>query len=755
MDTEIDKLSLKINIDGAEKDTADNINAIATAIEALNTAVSSSGALDNLAKYSAGLQKMADSFQKAIAEMEKFSSSNLPKMEVPSGKSDEDKLPSAKGGKSASEDIKDEANATERLEADIVSLMETANKYTETTRYLKDGTEQLTQRFEEVGEGFKRTTTVIDGYIQSIREVENLEEDVEQEVRETNTDFLDQARAIEDVARQAEKLGGRVTTTERVLADGTSETTQKVEYLGDTFKKTEVYVNGLLKSMQQMPVVQKELNDATKKSTSGWSKFTRAVGRIALYRAIRSVLKSITKAMTEGIQNYAKYSESANKSISNIKNSFQQVKDSFGVTLGYLLEAFEPIITTISDGVVKLAENINMALASMSGKSTYSKAIKQNEDYAKSLDKVNNKLLSFDKFESLNKDGNNNEPRYEEVELGDELPEAAQAFKDIFDIVKEIVDAVIMIVEKLKPLVKKILPPLKKIIEKASESLEKILPLLTPIIELLLELVEPILDVIYAISDALAPVIEVILKVVTKILEFVVPIIKFILEIITTIIGAVSDGISNMKGWFENFGTNVKNIFANVKDWFVNLGTKIKDVFAGIGNGIKNAFQTVTNWFRDRIRDIGDWFKNLGESIKNIFKKVFEFVKNLYDNTIGKVVDGVKNVVGGIKNFFGNVGNTVKGWFGFANGGVPETGTVFYAGEAGAEIVYNTRGGQSGVANVEQISQAMLQALINYNAAQNGQTGGGNVYLDGRQVGQLVESSVYREGVRVGHFKKA
>ena len=47
----------------------------------------------------------------------------------------------------------------------------------------------------------------------------------------------------------------------------------------------------------------------------------------------------------------------------------------------------------------------------------------------------------------------------------------------------------------------------------------------------------------------------------------------------------------------------------------------------------------------------------------------------------------------------------------YANGGLPDKGTVFRAGEAGAEIVYNTPSGQSGVANVQQIAQAQKLAL--------------------------------------------
>lgn len=48
----------------------------------------------------------------------------------------------------------------------------------------------------------------------------------------------------------------------------------------------------------------------------------------------------------------------------------------------------------------------------------------------------------------------------------------------------------------------------------------------------------------------------------------------------------------------------------------------------------------------------------------------------------------------------------------FKNGGLPDKGTVFRAGEAGAEIVYNTPSGQSGVANVQQIAQATYNGTI-------------------------------------------
>ena len=48
----------------------------------------------------------------------------------------------------------------------------------------------------------------------------------------------------------------------------------------------------------------------------------------------------------------------------------------------------------------------------------------------------------------------------------------------------------------------------------------------------------------------------------------------------------------------------------------------------------------------------------------------------------------------------------------FADGGLPDKGTMFVAGEAGAEILYNMPSGQSGVANIQQIAQATYNGTI-------------------------------------------
>jgi hypothetical protein len=82
----------------------------------------------------------------------------------------------------------------------------------------------------------------------------------------------------------------------------------------------------------------------------------------------------------------------------------------------------------------------------------------------------------------------------------------------------------------------------------------------------------------------------------------------------------------------------------------------------------------------------------------------------------------------------------------YASGGLPDKGTMFVAGEAGAEMVYNMPNGQSGVANVQQIKQAMLGALLEYGRTQGSNGQPIEVYLDGEKVYQNTTRHAKKRG---------
>lgn len=98
---------------------------------------------------------------------------------------------------------------------------------------------------------------------------------------------------------------------------------------------------------------------------------------------------------------------------------------------------------------------------------------------------------------------------------------------------------------------------------------------------------------------------------------------------------------------------------------------------------------------------------------------------------------------------------------GYASGGYPEMGQLFLAREAGPELV-GTIGGQTAVANNQQIQQGIYQAARDANAEQNAllrqqnellrallEKDGGNVYLDGKKLLKSTEKAGRERGVSI------
>jgi hypothetical protein len=95
----------------------------------------------------------------------------------------------------------------------------------------------------------------------------------------------------------------------------------------------------------------REVGIGSKSSTGSVGKFVAALKRIALYRFIRFILKSITSAAREGIQNLARYSQviggidasRANETMSKFASMALQVKNSVGAALMPTLKALLPL----------------------------------------------------------------------------------------------------------------------------------------------------------------------------------------------------------------------------------------------------------------------------------------------------------------------------------------------------------------------------------------------------------------------------
>lgn len=193
-----------------------------------------------------------------------------------------------------------------------------------------------------------------------------------------------------------------------------------------------------------------KVGKAAKKSSGLISDMTKRIKQtvisFAIFGAVMKVSQTISKAFTEGIQNMAKYSSEFNGKMSEMASASATLKNSIGALTAPIISALTPAIVTLCTWLTNAINAMNRFIAAISRKSTWTKAKKQQVDYAASLDKTAGSakkaagaLAAFDDLNVLQKNdsgsgsggtGSGGSDLYEEVPTGKELSDKIQPFID-------------------------------------------------------------------------------------------------------------------------------------------------------------------------------------------------------------------------------------------------------------------------------------------------------------------------------------
>lgn len=199
---------------------------------------------------------------------------------------------------------------------------------------------------------------------------------------------------------------------------------------------------------------------------------------------------------------------------------------------------------------------------------------------------------------------------------------------------------------------------------------------------------------------------------------------------------------------YKTPGTNIKN---NIESPIQNTGQGLKtnqilnyisgqfnaQKWSGIGNNmvkdIVNGFNAINSQMTSSIKSLCNGMQSAANAApwSNIGRTIGQDIKSGIANVISSMSFNTTATANGVtKTISGAIRTTL-----YAEGGFPEEGTLFWAGEAGAEAV-GTINGRTGVANRDQIANAIAMAL----KPMLGNGGGGtetiyvNTYLDSQVV---------------------
>ena len=672
--------------------------------------------------------------------------------------------------------------ATDGLALDNLQIKITADA-SSATRSIK--------RLAESIEGLR--TLRIDGLNLLIRQLNRL--------NEQSYNIRTLASSIHDLSTELDRIGGNaralgaVAQTSQQTANACQEITGSAQSASRAVEDAGQAANtatGQIKRVgNEAKNTGKKFNDAAR---GGLSNFFASIKRIAMYRAIRSALKFLTNAVKEGFEMFTTWDREQNNymagtalNVEKLTEKWTILKGQIGALGGALFNSLAPIITWVVEQITKLVDLLQMVIRSLQGEYTYYKLIyksaKATTGQAKELKRI---LFGFDELNVLNSLGgggggvDGGSWIYEELPINSTflnfLADGSNKLRDFLGLSKDgqkVVGGLATAIGALLGI-------------KAFGGLLGLLP----------RLINGFRDKNKVLQDQTTQTANETAKVGALAGAFGLALagakgFKTYLDnnpmqtnIRTAVdfsgANALLTGLSVLQAFvqanpisialtvpfkalanaFESFRNNMQRYFNNNPISIVTkvaggaaqgygystygVGKQYDDTkyTANVGSAISNAasasnFQTIVNTAFEEY-EANAWRSEwLGTDTAKT-------VGALGVGVLGTAVAAIAGVGAALAEFFSTLG--LQSILGFANGGVPDIGTLFYAGEAGAEVVANM-GHSTGVMNVDQMEAAVangnVEVINAIYAMANMVVGAVNnknfdIYMDTQKVGKSV-----------------
>lgn len=573
----------------------------------------------------------------------------------------------------------------------------------------------------------------------------------------------------------------------KVSAKGVTAAANRFNSLADAMERVEAVsgkvnggtTNGTAKAVQSV-------GRAAEKAQKPLNNFISSLKRIAFYRMVRSIIKSITQAFSEGLNWAYTFSSGITTegnrfaaAMDRMKSASSQMKAQLGSAFIGLLAAIEPIIIRLVNLVIMAANAIAQFFAAFTG-GTYLKSLAVADKFADTMKKGGgaakewkNQLLGFDEINRLNEQsgggGGGGSTGLDPNSMFEDTPldKWAQKLREIILWAQEHI-------ETIKTIVEGILAAIAAY--KLANLLNKFFGVEVPM--------KRVLGLALAIGGAFVAI--------KAYCDAWVNGINW--DNLTLMIGGVTAAVLGLYLMFGTLGAGIGLIISGValmvlgfKEW-METGKASNEVLMTIAAGllvlgaglslltgswiplVMTAIGAAALWLMNRWDDIIAKIQEIVDNIREFQNSMSECLGNgqlewqdfayVVASAIMAPVDAIMTVIGWLKTLIGwaqaAIGwiNSVKaargnvGYIGdvdptgayvapYASGGFPTEGQLFLANEGSAPEMVGTLGGRTAVATngdiVEGIRQGVYEAVTAANGSGNKDVSV-KVYLDSREI---------------------
>ena len=212
-----------------------------------------------------------------------------------------------------------------------------------------------TQEYAEKKEKLAQLNGRLNVYKSQLSETQQKEKSSSRQMS-INTDVVKKfGKAVQRIGNKVKQVFGNT------VVKGIKSLGRHLKNLFSHTKKTNNQMNGLAKSLRRIK---------------------QAIGGMLLYKVIQGGVE----ALKESLQEMAKASPYVNKQLSALKTSFTYLKNSLASAFLPILTVVTPILVRFMDTLSQVIGKIGEFVSALTGKSTYVKAIKVQQDYAESVE---------------------------------------------------------------------------------------------------------------------------------------------------------------------------------------------------------------------------------------------------------------------------------------------------------------------------------------------------------------------------------
>ena len=514
---------------------------------------------------------------------------------------------------------------------------------------------------------------------------------------------------------------------------------------------------------------------ASQNANKGLSGLLGTMARMTKMMVLRTIIRNIIKAMTEGVKNAYLFSSAVGgqvaQALDSIKSASSGAVSGIGSAFAELLATIAPILNAIIALATAAANAIARLFAVLGGRSSYSKAVASSEKWAKATGagakaakEWKNQLLGFDEINKLDDQDSGGGGGGGGADIGDMFVEepavnewASQLRQITLDWWESLnFDPIIEAFDHLKEAAAGLASVIDDYLYYAYVNV--LLPLAGWTIE---QGAPAVINLLASAFELLAAALEVLAPWLQQIYEgWIQPLCQLIGDVFIGVVTTLADTFSSLADKIKS-AESIGDFFNSLEGWepvivaiAIALGLFLTRIIAlkaiaGVATVFKAAMTMITNpwlilvavvaaavyaiithWdeWKDALQAVWDKAKAVYNGIKSVFKGIVEvtvaLVKKLlecfhFEWKLPHIKLPHFSITGSFSLNPPSVPHFSISWY--AQGGLPDLGEMFIAREAGPELVGKI-GGSNAVVNNDQIVTAVSQGVAQAVAAVMGES---------------------------------